>query len=100
MTVNLFCFIVKFWQKDSSLVAFNLYKITNNSSLKILTEDQDQMSYRELGLKAQSKKELYHLLTTDIGIYLPSIQEANAKYLSDVLGGAKNISLLIMMHIT
>ena len=50
------------------------------------------MTYRELGLKAQSKKELYHLLNVDVGIYLPSIKEANAKYLSDVLSGAKKVT--------
>ena len=55
-------------------------------------EEQKEMSYQELGLKARSKKELYHLLTADVGIYLPPIKEANAKYLSDVLSGAKRVS--------
>ena len=55
-------------------------------------EEQKEMSYQELGLKARSKKELYNLLTADVGIYLPPIKEANAKYLSDVLSGVKRVS--------
>ena len=43
----------------------------------------------ELGLKAQSKKELYNLLQTDVGINMPPTNEANAKYISDVVSGTK-----------
>ena len=55
------------------------------------------MTAAELGLKAQSKKELYTLLQTDVGIYLPPINEANAKYISDVVSGAKKVSPYLML---
>ena len=51
----------------------------------------EPMTYREHGLKAQSKKDLYHLLNANIGIYLPPIKEADAKYLSDILSGTKKV---------
>ena len=49
------------------------------------------MSYQELGLKAKSKKELYNLLVSDVGIFLPPIKEANAKFISDILSGTKPV---------
>ena len=49
------------------------------------------MSYQELGLKAKSKKELYNLLVSDVGIFLPPMKEANAKFISYILSGAKPV---------
>ena len=54
-------------------------------------EENKQMSFQELGLKAKSKKELYNLLVSDVGIFLPLMKEANAKFISDILSGAKPV---------
>ena len=51
----------------------------------------EPMTYRKFELKSQFINKLYHLLRTDFGIYLPSIKEANAKYLSDILSEVKKV---------
>ena len=43
----------------------------------------------EFGIVSQSKREVYDILTVEGGYYLPSIEQANANYISDVLSGDK-----------
>jgi hypothetical protein len=49
----------------------------------------------ECGLKAKSKKEMYRFLTTDGGVYMPPIREANYMYISDVVQGKKSVRILV-----
>jgi hypothetical protein len=41
----------------------------------------------ELGVKAQSKKEVYRLMSTSMNIYLPPLNETNMTYLKELLNG-------------
>ena len=44
---------------------------------------------KEFGIVSQSKKEVYGMLTIKGGYYLPSIEQANADYIFDILSGDK-----------
>ena len=48
-----------------------------------------EMQISELGFKAHSKNEVYDLLWNEGGIYFPPIEDANHKYISQVIVGDK-----------
>ena len=50
-------------------------------------EGSNPIDLNRLAIKARSKKELYDVLLSDCGIYMPPIQFANANYVRDVLTG-------------
>ena len=43
----------------------------------------------DLAAKCRSKSEVYHILATEGGVYLPPMQDATQKYLRDILRGNK-----------
>ena len=43
----------------------------------------------DVAIKARSKKEVYYVLTTEGGIYLPPIIDANSSYLKEIARGTK-----------
>ena len=43
----------------------------------------------EIAIKARSKREVYYVLTSEGGIYLPPIMDANSSYLKDIVRGSK-----------
>ena len=48
-----------------------------------------EIQISELGLKSRSKKEVYDLLCNEGSIYLPPIEDANHKLISQILVGDK-----------
>ena len=52
-------------------------------------EIDNDFTINDLGAKCRSKSELYHLLSTEGGIYLPPMQDATQKYLRDIMRGYK-----------
>jgi hypothetical protein len=55
-------------------------------------ESREINTVQEFGLIAKSKKELYSVLTTDGGMYLPPIKEANAKYIRKIVTGQGKVT--------
>ena len=51
----------------------------------------ESITYRKLRFKTQSIKELYHILSADVGVYFSAINKAYSKYLIDILSGAKKV---------
>ena len=47
----------------------------------------------QLSIKWRSKKELYDVLSSDCGIYMPPIQYANSNYVSGVITGAIKVGI-------
>ena len=45
------------------------------------------LELNQLSIKWRSKKELYDVLASDWGIYMPPIQYANSNYVSGVITG-------------
>ena len=48
-----------------------------------------KLKVNEISMHAKSKKELYRLLQLEENIYLPPLEQANHKYISDLLSGKK-----------
>ena len=49
----------------------------------------------ELGAKVRSKNEIYRLLVTGCGLYLPPMKEANYDFIANVLCGDKLVTSAI-----
>jgi hypothetical protein len=54
--------------------------------------EEASLTIDEFGIKAQSKTEVYQLLTTEGKVYLPPMKEAGHKYISQVVRGEKLVS--------
>ena len=52
-------------------------------------ERYEEIGINNLAIKARSKKEVYSLLVTEGGIYLPPLADSNYKYISQVIVGEK-----------
>ena len=48
-------------------------------------------SLNHLDVRAKSKRELYLLLVNDWGVYMPPIQDSNAKYVRGVVTGSVKV---------
>ena len=59
-----------------------------------MNQNPKDFTLHELGVVLQSKKELYDLLTIECGYYLPTKEQANADYISDILNGDKIVNSL------
>ena len=57
--------------------------------------DQNTMNINELTVVCQSKKEMYKILQVEGGIYLPPIEQANHKFVTEIVSGEKNVDNLI-----
>ena len=51
-----------------------------------------KLKVNEISIHAKSKKELYRLLQLEGNIYLPPLEQANHKYISDLLSGKKKVT--------
>ena len=54
-------------------------------------EEFSEISIQQMGLKWRSKREVYNLLTTEGGCYLPPLADSHYKYISQVLVGDKKV---------
>ena len=50
---------------------------------------EKSFTLNDVAIKARSKKEVYYVLTTEGGIYLPPIIDANSSYLKEIARGTK-----------
>ena len=50
---------------------------------------EKSFTLNDVAIKARSKKEVYYVLTTEGGIYLPPIIDANSSYLKEIVRGTK-----------
>ena len=57
-----------------------------------MEETKDHLTVYSLGIKARSKIEVYRLLTTEGGVYLPPVNEVNYQYLKSIIAGEKLVT--------
>ena len=73
----------------------NWFETTTINSLKLLQilfmeeEKYSTIDIREIALKCTTKGEVYKVLTTTGGVYLPSVQHTNWDFISDIISGDK-----------
>ena len=61
----------------------------------------NQLTVTECGVKAKSKIEVYRVLTTEGGVYLPPPKECNYKFVQAIITGTKRVclsSLILAAH--
>ena len=52
-------------------------------------DEYTKISVNQIGIKCKSKKEVYSLLTTEGGYYLPPLADTHYKFISQILVGIK-----------
>ena len=62
-------------------------------------EEIDPIDLSKLAVKARSKKELYDVLLSDCGIYMPPIQFANADYVRGVVTGLIKVGFIVAIYL-
>ena len=55
----------------------------------------DKINLNILGTKAQSKVEMYRLLTVDVGLYLPSQRETSIYFIRDIIANKKRVAFVL-----
>ena len=58
-----------------------------------------KLNINEISLHAKSKRELYRLLQLDGFVYLLPLEQANHKYIADVLSGKKKVGLQFLIYV-
>ena len=59
--------------------------------------ERQRMSVRQISIRARSKKEMYRLLQLEADVYLPPIQQANRKFIADILAGKKKVTHIVLL---
>ena len=54
-----------------------------------MLQNQDRLTIADVAVKANIKVEVYRVLTTEGGVYLPPIKEWNYQYVRDIITGNK-----------
>ena len=52
-------------------------------------EMEKDITISDIDILAKSKKEIYHVLTAEGGLYLPPIMDSNNKYIQNIIRGLK-----------
>ena len=60
--------------------------------IKTQKMDKHRMSLRQISVRARSKKEIYRMLQLEADVYLPPIQQANRKYITEIVSGKRKVS--------
>ena len=55
------------------------------------------MSVRQISIRAHSKKEMYKLQQLEADVSLPFIQQANRKFIADILAGKKKVTHIVLL---
>ena len=50
---------------------------------------EKEITINDIAIHARSKKEIYHVLTAEGGLYLPPIMDADRKYIQNIVRGLK-----------
>ena len=61
-------------------------------------EEASHLTWKLVGLKAKSKKEMYRILASDAQVYLPPMKEVNYKYIRGILTGGKKVLQLLFLY--
>ena len=61
-------------------------------------EEITQIDLSKLAVKARSKRELYEVLLSDCGVYMPPIQFANADYVRGVVTGLIKVRFIMLAY--
>ena len=70
-----------------------LLLIITTSSQEIVQMQTSRVNLLEVSSKAQSKPEMYRLLTVEEGLYLPPQDQTNMEFISDIAFQVKKVSL-------
>ena len=57
--------------------------------IKTLNMDKQKMSWRQISIKARSKKKFNRILQLEADAYVPTIHQANRKYIAEVISEKK-----------
>ena len=68
----------------------------NNHSNNNLMEKQ-RISVRQISIRARSNKEMYRLLQLEADVYLPPIQQANRRFIADIVSGKKKVIRVVVI---
>ena len=66
---------------------------------------EEEITISDIAIRAKSKKEIFHVLTVEGGLYLPPINDSNKKYIQNIMKGfkkflnAKNVKVVKTPHI-
>ena len=66
---------------------------------------EKEITISDIAIHAKSKKEIFHVLTVEGGLYLPPINDSNKKYIQNIMKGlkkflyAKNVKVVKTPHI-
>ena len=66
---------------------------------------EKEITINDIEIHVKSKKEIYHVLTVEGGLYLPLMMDANKRYIQDIMHGikkfiyAKNVSIVKVLQI-
>ena len=64
-----------------------------------------EITINDIEIHAKSKKEIYHVLNVEGGLYLPSMMDAKKRYIQDIMSRikkiiyAKNVGIVIVPQI-
>ena len=59
----------------------------------------EKLTVTDVGIKAKSKLEVYRVLTTEGGVYLPPAKEWNYQYIRDIVTGNKLVRHPIILYL-
>ena len=66
---------------------------------------EKDITISDIAIRAKSKKEIYHVLTVEGGIYLPPNNDSHKKYIQNIMRGfkkfiyTKNVKVVKVPHI-
>ena len=79
-----------FWSDEQTLLIRRILWLIIFKELRISIEDYQYFTVNDIGVKCRSKREVYTVLSSEGGIFLPPISDATQKYLRAVMLGDKN----------
>ena len=79
-----------FWSDEQTLFIRRILWLIIFKELRISMEDYQDFTVNDIGVKCRSKREVYTVLSSESGIFLPPISDATQKYLRAVMLGDKN----------
>ena len=57
-----------------------------------MDEEEEKLTVLDCGVKGKSKIEIYRILTTEGGVYLPPAKECNYQFIRAIMTGDKKVS--------
>ena len=76
-----------------------MQKVIINKLVTSMEEQYEEITAKQFGIAARSKKEAYTIITCQGDYYLPPIQSTRADFIADVLTGEKKVTKLNLICI-